>query len=188
MTTRSLLPVAVPILVLAFCTPPSVSAAMVSTGSASASAGEMFVRPVSVTGVADLYAFQFDLSFDPAILHLQSITEGPFLAAAGTTAFIPGTIDNSAGTATFTADTLLGAIPGNSGSGELAEFHFRALSAGISPLTLTNVILLDSGLSDIAHGVENGEVVISAAAVPEPGTLSLLGISLACGVLLAKRS
>ncbi len=73
-----------------------------------------------MTDVSDLYAFQFDLAFDPTILELQSISEGTFLPGAGSTNFFPGTIDNTGGTATATADSLVGAIPGASGSGTLA--------------------------------------------------------------------
>ena len=60
---------------------------------------------IAMSNVIDLFAWQFDLSFNPGVLQLTSIQEGPLLASGGSTVFIPGTIDNTAGTATFTIDT-----------------------------------------------------------------------------------
>lgn len=136
-----------------------------------------------MSNVSDLFSFQFDLSFDPTILELQSISEGSFLPGAGSTFFLPGTIDNTAGTATFTADSLVGAIPGASGDGTLAIFSFEALAAGTSPLTLSNVVLQDSNLADIAFNATNGQVI---SAVPEPRLLPVLGVMLACTLLAAR--
>ena len=140
--------------------------------------GSAFSIDVSVTGIADLYAFQFDLSFDPTLLSAVSVTEGDFLASGGTTVFIPGAIDNVGGTVNANADALIGAITGVTGGGILAEFDFTALAAGTSPLSFANVILLNSSLSDITANTafDNGSVTISApvsSAVPEPSTLSL---------------
>jgi hypothetical protein len=142
---------------------------------------------VAISGVDDLYAFEFDLGFDPAFLSATGITEGSFLAAAGSTFFIPGMIDNPGGTVTFTAASLLAAIPGVSGSGTLATVNFTALAPGGSPVNLFNVVLLDSTLSGITGTTSlNGSVTVAgvtAATVPEPATLALVGT----GLLLATR-
>ncbi|HEV3199328.1 MAG TPA: cohesin domain-containing protein, partial [Bryobacteraceae bacterium] len=61
----------------------------------SAAVGDIFTVNVNIAGITDLYGFQFDLSFDPAILAAASSTEGPFLPTGGATFFIPGTIDNT---------------------------------------------------------------------------------------------
>src|SRR4051794_7698063 len=63
---------------------------------------------VSVSDVTDLYAYQFDLAFNATLLSASTITEGPYLRNRGNTFFIPGLIDNNAGTVTLTADTILG--------------------------------------------------------------------------------
>src|SRR5216683_2462858 len=55
--------------------------------------GQSFAVDVLISSVADLYAFQLDLGFDPFILVATGVTEGPFLPARGTTAFISGIID-----------------------------------------------------------------------------------------------
>jgi hypothetical protein len=129
-----------------------------------------FSLDVIISGVGDLYAFQFDLAFDPLIVSAMSVTEGPFLPTGGTTAFIAGTIDNSGGTIFSTADTLIGLIPGVSGAGTLATVNFEALAIGISSITLTNVALLDSNLTPIDSNTVNGTVDV----VPEPATGVLL--------------
>jgi len=173
---------------LALCIPSSVVAdAVVSAGSATVGTGVSFDIPVSVNQVSDLYAYEFDLSFDPAILELLSISEGPFLPGTGTTFFLPGTIDNTAGTATFTSDSLVGPVAGASGAGELAVFTFESLSAGTSALKLSNVALLDSGLNDIAFGTTDGQVIVSGEGVPEPSYLPVLGVILACAIPVARK-
>ena len=140
--------------------------------------GDSFSLDVRISGVTDLFAFQFDLAFDPLILSAGSINEGSFLPSQGVTAFIAGTIDNTAGTITATADTLIGAIPGVNGSGVLAFVDFEALSLGTSPITFSNEILLDSDLHEFPiTGIVDGSVgvfVIEAILVPEPSTWLLL--------------
>ncbi len=145
--------------------------------------GETFSLDVAIRDVTDLFAFQFDLGFDPTILAAMSLSEGPFLPSGGGTIFIPGTIDNAAGAITSTGDSLLGLPPGVTGSGTLASVTFDALAFGTSPVTLSNVILLDSGLSPIAFDTEAGAVNV----VPEPATLLLFGSGLAGVAVMRKR-
>jgi hypothetical protein len=46
---------------------------------------------VNISGVTDLYDFQFDLSFNPAVIQATSVLEGKFLlSGGGTTFFLPG--------------------------------------------------------------------------------------------------
>ena len=139
--------------------------------------------PVNISGVSDLYAFQFDLSYDPSIIHVTSLSEGAFLPAGGSTFFLPGSIDNALGTLSMTADSLAGAIPGLSGSGQLAVVRFAVLASGISPLTLSSITLLDSNLNDIPFSVSNGQVI-----VPEPGFAPLVGLSLMVAIALRGRA
>ena len=172
---------------LALLAVPGISRAdILSVESTSVNVGGMINVPVTISGVSDLYAFQFDLSFNPSILQLQSITEGPFLGTAGPTFFIPGTIDNIAGTASFTVDTLIGSIPGAScavpGScpGTLATFDFRAIGFGTSPLDLSNVVLLNPAGNDIPVTAASGVV----SAVPEVSSAwLLLTVLIGCALL-----
>ena len=112
-------------------------------------AGETFSLTATVTDIQDLYAFQFDWDFDPAVLMADSISEGTFLPAGGSTFFISGNIDNAGGNVADTADSLLGAVSGVDGSGVLAIATFTAKSAGTTSITLPNQILLDNHLNPI---------------------------------------
>jgi len=142
--------------------------------------GENFTVNVLASDVTDLYAFQFDLGFDPSVLQVDSVSEGPFLAGGGSTFFIPGTIDNIGGSVSDNADSLLTAISGVNGSGTLVSFDFTALEPGLSSLTAFNLILLDSSLSGIDATVNNSSVTLPGSAVPEPRSTGLI----LCGGLL----
>jgi len=142
--------------------------------------GSFFDISVNIDSVTDLYAYQFDISFDPAILSAISVTEGSFLPGEGTTFFIPGAINNIAGSITFTADTLSNVGPGVDGSGSLAHIHLQALAVGTSPIGLSNVILLDSALSEISFSTNGVTVspVGTVTPIPEPSTMVLFGSGL----------
>jgi hypothetical protein len=131
---------------------------------------------VLISGIADLYAYQFSLSFDPAVLQATTVTEGPFLASGGgTTVFGAGTIDNTTGSVAFTYDTLIGAVAGVSGTGTLAHISFDVIARGSTPLTFSDVVVLDSNLADVRVQVEDRVL----QAVPEPGAWLLFGLGLA---------
>jgi hypothetical protein len=154
--------------------------------------GDTFAVDVNISGAADLYAFQLDLAFDPTLLEATSVSEGSFLdgGVSGNTFFIPGTIDNTGGTVSLNADSLIGPPPGVTGDGTLLVFDFTALNPGTSALTIENEILLDSGLNILTDTTTPGSVTIEGEtqAVPEPSTLPLflLGIVALIGLAAAK--
>ena len=125
---------------------------------------------VNVTGISDLYAWQFDVEFSPGVLSAQSETEDTFLASGGATIFIPGVIDNVNGVIAETADTLETAISGVTGSGTLLDLDFVASGSGVSGISLANIILLDSNFDDIPYTTSDGSVTIT----PEPAYWPLL--------------
>ena len=162
-----------------------------------ASAGSIFILPssptiglgnaesidVNVSGLSDLYAFQFDLSFNPSVLAFVSITEGDLFNNVGVS-FIPGTIDNTVGTISFIADSLSGPGPGISSNGTLAQIAMTAIGVGSSDINLANVVLLNSGLNDIAAA--SFGTVISVAGAPEPSSMVLLITGLGVGYFLKR--
>jgi hypothetical protein len=167
-----------------------------------ATAGTITVQPVSqtitgsmsfsvdiaITGAADLYGYQFDIGFDPTVLSAVAVTEGSFLSSGGPTFFSPGDIDNVAGSISFILDALIGPLPGVSGDGILATVHFSSIGNGTSPVTVFNVIALDSSLSGTVDQILNGSVTVNdIGAVPEPAGMGLIGVVLV-GAAVAWRS
>lgn len=139
--------------------------------------GQAFTLDVLVTDAADLYAFQFDIAFDPTLVQATGVQEGGFLSAGGATSFLPGSIDNLVGTVSFTAGTLTGPEPGATGNGVVAHLSFQALAPGQGALSFGNVVLLDSALGEIPTSTLAGSLTV--AAVPEPASAALLSLGLA---------
>lgn len=140
---------------------------------------------VQITGAVDLYAYQFSLLFNPTVLQATGATEGSFLGAGGTTFFVPGTLDNTAGAVNFTVGTLLGMLPGVSGDGVLATLSFNAAALGTSSFQFGDVVLLNSELADVTAQLQGGSVSV----VPEPSTWLMFGLGLAgVGSLVRRRA
>jgi hypothetical protein len=141
------------------------------------SLGDSFAADVNISNVTNLYGFQLDFNFNPAALHATDVLEGAFLPSGGTTFFIPGAIDNNAGSVGFNADTLLSAVSGVNGGGRLLQFDFIATGVGTSSLNLGNVLLLDSSGNEIASSITNTSVTVAGTGnvhTPEPSVYILL--------------
>jgi hypothetical protein len=99
--------------------------------------------------VLDLVAFQFGILFDPLLVEAVSVSEGSFLASGGgTTLFLPGAIDNTAGNITFNAGVLDAPFPGVSGAGTLMSLQLLALANGTNPISILFDPLNGDGLYD----------------------------------------
>lgn len=162
---------------------------------ASVSQGDMFEVDVDITGASDLYGFQLDLAFDPTLLEADSVSEGSFLSDSGVnpTFFLPGTIDNTGGTVSLNADSLLTAISGANGDGVLLIFEFTALDPGTSALAIENEILVDSQGNISGDTTEAGSVTVTGQgqgggpSVPEPSSLLLLFLGVVAVVTLSAK-
>jgi hypothetical protein len=147
-------------------------------------AGSVVQVEVTASGATDLYAYQFSLNFDPAVLHATTVNEGPFLASAGPTFFDAGTTDNVGGSVSFVFDTLLSAVPGASGSGILAVIDLSVQQwHTLTTLGLSDVLALDSNLNVLATQTQGLQLQI-----PEPGMLALLAIGLLALTLVMRRA
>lgn len=110
-----------------------------------------FVVPIQIMGAVDLVTWQFDLTFDPADVQVNTgcdpatdsfcdvitgpVTEGPFTAGPFSL-FVPGVIDNVNGLVSLIAGGYGGLPPGPSGDGILAYVEFTLLGDGESPITV----------------------------------------------------
>lgn len=151
------------------------------TGADSVVPGGTLQLAVSAAGFSDLYAYQFDITYDPALFKSTGVSEGGFLGSGGTT-FFDGGVDDGAGTITFIFGTLIGPGAGVSGAGDLAILTFEAEGDMFSrgSFAVSNFQALDSWLNPI-------DVVLRdfAVTIPEPSALALA--LLAIGAAFAGR-
>jgi hypothetical protein len=170
------------VLLLASCARPVAASPIISVqpDPTTVGANSSFFLDIDIAGVTDLYSYQFDLFFDPAILTATDIVNGGFFAD-GDSFFIPGTIDNLLGTISFTANVLVGPVIGVDGSGTLARVSFTSKSSGTSAVGVTSVVLFDSVDPDpFSADVQDARVTVTADAtpVPEPTSVVLVGSAL----------
>ena len=99
---------------------------------------------VTVAGVEGLLGFQFDVNFDPAVLAIDSIELGPFLASTGRAPQPLGPDDREAanGVVVYGGFTLgTPDVPGASGDGPLATITWRRLQDGETTVNLSRIQL-----------------------------------------------
>jgi len=135
----------------------------------------VFNITVSVGDVSELYGWQFNLTFNSAVLEALEFYEGPFLkeaalAQGGDTYELPTTIDNAAGWV-FAGRSFDGPLDhGAAGSGILAYVTFNATAEGTSSLqfsapgidTFLNTMNPDTQLPErISFTPVDGSVVVA---------------------------
>lgn len=141
---------------------PPETGALALTAPSTATVGDVVEVAVDAAAAADLYAYSLTLSYDPAVLLLDSTSlgtpEGGF-----------GTAEPGDGEVTVTA-TRLGTSPGLVGAQTLATLRFTALTAGSTSFALTSAELVsttDETASPALPAAAALEVV--AAPVQGPG-------------------
>ena len=160
----------------------------VDPGSQTVTAGTDFTVDVNISGVSNLYGYQFDLLFNPSVLSAVSSSEGSFLSKGGSTFFIPGTNDNTHGVVAATADTLLSNSKGASGSGTLVAFTFDAIKSGVSNITISGADFSNASSGSISTSTFGGSVTVGGMRAPEIDPSSALGaVTLLAGGLLLLR-
>jgi ligand-binding sensor domain-containing protein len=108
---------------------------------ASVTVGDSFTSSISLSAVQNLAGFEFDLTFDPAVLQVRSAVLGDLLGSTGRlTATLGPIVENTTGTLAFGGYTSDGAS-GVSGDGILAHIGFHAVSTGTSSLDLGTPLL-----------------------------------------------
>ena len=115
-------------------------------------ANDTFTLNLSARNVIDLAGWQFDVSFDPAVLEAVEVNEGDFLKTdGGATFFQSGTIDNTTGKITGLNATRFNE-EGSTGAGTLLSVKFLAKAEGETQLTLSNFQLGSTTGERIAAG------------------------------------
>ncbi len=161
--------------------------------------GQPFDVSVSVSGLDslnDLYAYSFDLAFNPTDFKVLAANDGTIFDYGGNTGiYFDGAIDNTLGF--VTAESGLDIIGSFSGtSGLLGRFTFEALRpAAGATIAVQNVSLSTfAAASNLAPpDIDPGTLplaTLSAAtvtAVPEPGAGALATLAAAGAVLIRRR-
>ena len=99
---------------------------------------ESFSVNIMVANVTNMYAWQLNLTFNPAILEaVPPVVEGPFLKQLRKTIPTPPDIDNAAGWVVAGAAFFDWIEAGASGTGVLAIVTFRVKTAGMSSLHIS---------------------------------------------------
>lgn len=148
------------------------TAVSVSAPAQPVSPGQQFTVNITVQPGSAIAGAQFDLSFDPSLVSVNSVTEGNLFNQSGAgTYFMPGTVDNTAGTITGVAGVIT--TPGQtvSTAGTLAVITMTAGPiSGTCPLNLSGVIVGDISGQALTVGITSGEVIID-----QPPVLNLIG-------------
>ena len=133
----------------------------ISPSTVTAFVGQNFTVNVTISDVSYLYGWQFRLNWTAGLIDVVNVTEGSFLKLGGGTYFY-WAVNATAGRMVAYC-TLLGNVPGMSGSGTLATITFNVKGAGESPLTLWDVALLNSLEQSITCQVVGGYGYFTAA-------------------------
>jgi len=139
----------------------------------SVSFGQIFAVDVHVSNVADLYAYEFKLTWNYSVVELQSSVRpsGHFLEPQVDPAnyFIPvwkinETRVDGLQTAHF-GYTLLAPETGRTGGGILVKLTFKAFAAGSTSLTLNNVNLANTASTPLPNVGLSSDVTVAIAIV-----------------------
>jgi len=121
--------------------------------------GQTFSVDIRISAVSDLYGWEFKLGWNPDLLNVVDVTEGPFLKQGGST-FFTKKVNNTLGYILVDC-TLLGDVPGVNGEGTLAIVKFYAEKEGTSVLDLYDTKLVNSLEQPITHTANDGSVTVS---------------------------
>jgi cell division septation protein DedD len=152
----------------------------------SAQVGNTIQINITVSNVQDLWGWDIsDISFNPAMLSLTQVTEGPFLQAAGQTMFLwtsTSTVAISQGDIPDIQEALL-STNSAAGSGVIATLAFNVLSLGTSQITFNQSTLYDNNPvvgssppqigNPISSNAINGDITVgSSSSTPSPSPSS----------------
>jgi len=141
----------------------------IAPAASSVEAEAVFTVDIVIEDVEDLGGFEFDLTYDPAIVQVTDVSLGPFLGSTGrNTGTIGPEIDNTTGRVSFGAFSF-GTELGPSGTGTLATITLSAAGAGTSLLDLQNTQVTDTqGNLQTPVTEEDGTVTVVASPTPTP--------------------
>jgi hypothetical protein len=129
---------------------------------------------VTVASVTDLGGYDLALQFNPALVHLVSLTDAGFVTtppSGNLVTCVAATINNSTGTATKTCLTLFSAtlgppVPGTGvsavGATALIHAQFTGVGVGVASLTLSGTTLQGPTGTNIPVTLGTGSITVTA--------------------------
>jgi hypothetical protein len=148
---------------------------------------ETFSVDIYVSPSISINAVSFDiLSFDPTLIHANSVVEGDLFEGAPSTLFNPGVIDNTLGEIRDVFDLTVPATYTVNGPGILCTISFTAQqNLGITPLGLTEVSVSNKTGGHASVTVINGTVMVNESKNYPPTISNAVPISGATDVPLS---
>ena len=150
--------------------------------------GDFFAIDVVAANVSDVGAYEFIMTFDPAIMTIAGVSNGSFLGSTDRPVFCPPpTIGESL--LRFGCVTS-GTNAGASGSGLLAEVVFQAATPGTGNVQFPLMELADPLGRTVDVGVDHGTVTVSPPGsasspnVPQPYLVLTAMLTGAAGLLV----
>ena len=117
---------------------------------------EDFTVELKVTSITNLKGYSVTLSYDPTLISLQEVTEGPFFSSKGETFFYKK-VDDTKGTILIDC-ALLGKNLSLSGEGTLATLSFTCLKAGSTNIEFSLAKTRDALNKDIITTKRNSKL------------------------------
>jgi hypothetical protein len=118
----------------------------ISPNSLSVTQGQTFsvdVNGIALVNTSDVFGVQFDMIYDTSKLSISSVVGGDFLNNGSTTLFDYNSI--SGGIRVY---NVRNAITGVYGEGSFATVNFNTIGSGSSPITISNVIWVNSTITN----------------------------------------
>ena len=132
---------------------PSLARVYVDPQAVEEAVGQNFVVSLSVSDVANLYAWEVKLAYDHTILEFVNTVEGSFLGGNDVTFFTYKVNDTNA--FILIDCTLLGNLSGVNGTGTLATIEFHVIQSGSCDLKLYDTKFLDPSEQIIEHSANS---------------------------------
>ena len=155
------------------------TAVLVHPATTDATLGGEYTVYINITNVADLYAWEFQFNYNPAILDLTSTALVPGGLNEPTQTFYSLT-DETAGHLWWAVSTTYPVKTGISYlSHSVFEIHFHAIGLGTSNLHLYGTIISRSNASKITHTTTDGSITVR---IPDLIVASITVIDNACSI------
>jgi len=137
--------------------------------------GETVAVDLWVSNAENLNGFDITLTYDPALIQLESWEHGGFL-----TNMFDVTQVNDPGI--FRLGSVQLAQPGKSGDGSLLKLTFSGVSLGSSAVTITQAVFADPGGNQSIPDLEGGSIIVFPPRFTVSGLITLQGQTVYDGI------